>query len=166
MTGHFSPERIVAARTKAGLLQKDLAAQLHISPVHLSRVETGKRPCSRDLAEKIADIFGVPVWSLYRDVPEDLILTEMEKDLLVRFRRLSEADKGRLLGYLDGMPGGYGDARELTAEERREFRHSLRRRRTRSGSTETGESSAGVSEGAAASDEPPQGRHPEAPAGA
>lgn len=98
-----------------------------VGSVHLSKVENGHRPCSRELAKKIAVACKVPVWTLYRDLPEDLMLTERERDLLTRFRRLGDGDRGRLLGYLDGMPDGGGKVEPLNADEIRRFRAGLRR---------------------------------------
>ena len=53
--------RLREARENAGLLQKEVAERLEISPVTYNRYEQGKREPDVDTLIKLANIFGVTV---------------------------------------------------------------------------------------------------------
>ena len=46
-------------RYKAGLTQAELAKKLGILPHHVSEMEYGKRPISKKMAHKLAEVFDV-----------------------------------------------------------------------------------------------------------
>lgn len=46
-------------RHKAGLTQKALADQIGVKPHHISEMEHGKRPIGKNIAHRLAKIFGV-----------------------------------------------------------------------------------------------------------
>lgn len=46
-------------RHKAGLTQKALADQIGVKPHHISEMEHGKRPIGKNMAHKLAKIFGI-----------------------------------------------------------------------------------------------------------
>lgn len=48
------PELIKKIREEAGLTQTDFAKKLKVSPILISMVETGQKPVSKKLIEKIA----------------------------------------------------------------------------------------------------------------
>jgi len=48
-----------AGRFKAGLTQRELAAQLDILPHHISEMEHGKRAVSKKMAQKLGKIFNL-----------------------------------------------------------------------------------------------------------
>lgn len=159
MAGRYDPNRIRRARLDTGLQAQELAEKLGITRGHLSRIENDKSECGDKLAKRIAALCGVEFWTLYRGVPQEAILSEVERDLLVRFRRLPPTDQGRLLGYLDAMPAGYGDVMPLTPDEICQFRTGLRERLLRAGLISPEQTSASPTPG-----EPPSGRfHREPP---
>ena len=53
--------RIRRLREQAGLSREALAKQLHITSVHLSRIETGGRGASPDVLLDISAVFGVSI---------------------------------------------------------------------------------------------------------
>jgi plasmid maintenance system antidote protein VapI len=46
-------------RYKAGLTQKALAEQIGVKPHHISEMEHEKRPIGKNMAQRLAKIFGV-----------------------------------------------------------------------------------------------------------
>ncbi len=46
-------------RHKAGLTQKALADQIGVKPHHISEMEHGKRPIGKNMAHRLAKIFGI-----------------------------------------------------------------------------------------------------------
>ncbi len=61
------PEKLHSLRTKRGLSQRQLAAQLGIAKSHMSLLESGDRRPGAELLFRIADFFAVSVDSLARD---------------------------------------------------------------------------------------------------
>jgi transcriptional regulator with XRE-family HTH domain len=57
-------ENLIAARTKAGMSQAELAKRSKISQSFLSYVERGEKRISTDRAEKIADALGISICKL------------------------------------------------------------------------------------------------------
>ena len=51
-------KRIQKLRKSQGLTQEQLAEELNISAVHMSKIEIGKRSCSLDVLAEIAVFFG------------------------------------------------------------------------------------------------------------
>ena len=51
-------KRIQKLRKSQGLTQEQLAEELNISAVHMSKIESGKRSCSLDVLAEIAVFFG------------------------------------------------------------------------------------------------------------
>lgn len=41
--------------------KRDLAALLHMTPTHLSQLISGKRPMTREVAERLADHYGLQI---------------------------------------------------------------------------------------------------------
>jgi transcriptional regulator with XRE-family HTH domain len=63
-------------RIDRGLLLKDMALGLEVSPAYLSMVETGKKPTSSDFVEKIATYLGFPLGSHeYRELWDAVAFT-------------------------------------------------------------------------------------------
>lgn len=57
-------ENLIAARTKAGMSQQQLAEKSKISQSFLSYVERGQKRISTDKAEAIADALGISICAL------------------------------------------------------------------------------------------------------
>lgn len=53
--------RIRQLREQAKLSQEALAKQLHITSIHLSRIETGARGASLDVLLDVSTVFGVSI---------------------------------------------------------------------------------------------------------
>lgn len=64
------PEKLLALRIRHGLSQRQLAAALGYSDVHISYLETGKKKPSAEFVVKLAQYFGL--------TPDDLLLDEVE----------------------------------------------------------------------------------------
>lgn len=47
-------------RKNAGLTQKDLAVKLGVKRPNVTAMERGKRPIGKAMADKLAEVFGVP----------------------------------------------------------------------------------------------------------
>jgi DNA-binding XRE family transcriptional regulator len=60
----FVSQRIVEARTVAGLTQSELAEKSGLPQSHISRLECGKHSPSRVTLERIASALGIPVSNL------------------------------------------------------------------------------------------------------
>lgn len=60
-------DRMAKARSHAGYSQQEMADQLHVSRVTLSRYESGDRTPNKELVQALADATGVPVSWFYQD---------------------------------------------------------------------------------------------------
>jgi len=111
--------KIKGIRTDRGFSQYRFAEELGISPAYLSQLEIGVRKPSRALVQRIADLYGVSLDFLLRDVhtstvrgvPAEIIeffrcerVTPAERDELVslfnwwrkeRYKRSSRAPRNR-----------------------------------------------------------------------
>lgn len=95
-------ERIQEARQQArggkGFTQQELAEKLGISPVTLSRWETGRRSPSFDDLERFGKVVGVPISFFFEEEPRE---DDFDKQLLRATRELSEEDKEEILAYVN-----------------------------------------------------------------
>ena len=57
MDGNLRPEQLKSARRAAGLTQQQAAARLGVSQAYLALIERGRRPVTRQLRPKIADLY-------------------------------------------------------------------------------------------------------------
>lgn len=53
-------------RKKMGLSQVDMAHKHGFDLRHYQRIETGKTPPSLYTVQRLADIFGVPIWKMLK----------------------------------------------------------------------------------------------------
>lgn len=65
------PDECARARVLAGLSCRQAATALKVSPTHLNYIETGKRQPSPSLLKRMAERYGVPMTSLFDEVPEE-----------------------------------------------------------------------------------------------
>ena len=66
ITKYGGGSRLKQARTKIGLTQKALAAELDLSPAYISLIETERQPISEPIAMKMQSRYGVSArWLLY-----------------------------------------------------------------------------------------------------
>lgn len=98
-------ERLQQIREERNLMQKDVAADLHISRSAYSSYETGAREPSLDMLVKLADYFCVSIDDLLSHHPahltSDRLLTPRERKLIYGFRLLSETGKLRVENTMD-----------------------------------------------------------------
>jgi transcriptional regulator with XRE-family HTH domain len=96
-------KRIQAAREKAGYTQEELAAELDMSPTHISVLERGVKPPKLETFVRIANTLAVSADTLLQDVvvkseagaatslAEDIMkLPKRERELIVSMIRLTE----------------------------------------------------------------------------
>jgi len=59
----ISPQRteIAKARMSAGILQKEFADRLGCSISHIQKIETGRHPMTKPVAQKASAILGVKI---------------------------------------------------------------------------------------------------------
>lgn len=69
--------RLLEAREKAALTQECLAERSGISQVHISRIETGARPLTKQAAQKLAKALAMRA----SDLLPDLAIEELRDDL-------------------------------------------------------------------------------------
>ena len=100
-------KRIQAAREKAGYTQEELAAELDMSPTHISVLERGVKPPKLETFVRIANTLAVSADTLLQDVvvkssagaanslAEDIMkLPKRERELIVSMIRLTENSVG------------------------------------------------------------------------
>lgn len=66
-----NPVELTTARVRLGLTLRKAAQAAQCSHVHLSALERGKSGVGADLLKRLADLYGVPVESLYTLVATD-----------------------------------------------------------------------------------------------
>lgn len=98
------PILIKKIRTEAGLTQAEFAMELNVSPVLIAMVESGQKPVSKNLLEKLAERLKVHPASitpfLYGDNVEQQELSRVEKQFLAIGIKLQEhliKDRSKLL---------------------------------------------------------------------
>ncbi len=91
---------LTTARNNLGLSQSEAAKKIGISQGTYSGYETGTRRIKLNMIKRIAEAYGVTVdWligteEIIRSVPRpELTLSDMEYDLVVKFRELSDDEK-------------------------------------------------------------------------
>ncbi|MGW0249936.1 helix-turn-helix domain-containing protein [Nocardia goodfellowii] len=62
---------IRALRIKSRLSGPDLARQVHLSPSHLSNIERAERPCTWDVARRLAKALDVELAAITTESGED-----------------------------------------------------------------------------------------------
>jgi transcriptional regulator with XRE-family HTH domain len=84
-------------RTINDLSQHDLAKDLQVSPAYLSQIESGKRKASTDVIARYAQVFKVPVSTLW------LFSETLKENTLKERSRVFAADK--LLRIMEAVAG-------------------------------------------------------------
>ena len=94
--------RIKTARERAGLTQEDLAAELEMSPTHISVLERGVKAPKLETLVKIANALHVSTDTLLQDVVHyaaDGIASELSSAV----SRLSKKDQERILNAVRAL---------------------------------------------------------------
>jgi len=94
-------KKIKKLRKAQGLTQEQLAYKANISPNYVSLIETNQREPSLDIYRCIANALHIPMWQLFYDLPEGvlLILEELQdcSDIeLMALRRFIASNKDAL----------------------------------------------------------------------
>ena len=66
------PDACQRARTHAGLSRPQAARSLGVTATHVGYVESGQRAPSVGLLKRMADVYGVPMTTLFDEVTEDV----------------------------------------------------------------------------------------------
>ena len=95
---------LTTARNNLGLSQAEAAEKIGISQGTYSGYETGTRRIKLNMIKRIAEAYGVTVdWligteDLIKTIPRpDLTLSDLEYNLVVKFRELSDGEKAIVL---------------------------------------------------------------------
>lgn len=96
-------KRIAEARVALGISQAEAARRIGISQSTYSGYETGTRRVKLSMLRQIASVYNVAVdWLIgtelsYPGSRPALTLSDLEYDLIVRFRELSDAEQAIIL---------------------------------------------------------------------
>lgn len=93
--------RLKEILTKKGMKQVTLAERVGVEKGYVSELVSGKKVPSIPTLEKIADALGVSIIDLITDDR-----SELERDLVDRFRSLSPDQQRAWLQFLDAMQSG------------------------------------------------------------
>lgn len=90
-------------REREGLSQREFAKRIKIAPATVGMYEQGKRHPDFETEEKIADFFNVSLDNLRgRDDENPLLqLRSDEQELLDKYNKMDDMDKGRMHGTAD-----------------------------------------------------------------
>ena len=94
---------LTQARIALEISQAEAARRIGISQSTYSGYETGTRRIKLSMLRRIADVYGVSVdWLIGTEIPEPtkrpaLALSDLEYDLIVKFRELSDAEQAMIL---------------------------------------------------------------------
>ena len=89
-------EKIRTLRLAQNLTQEELALKASVSTKYLSLIETDRREASIHIYRCIADALNIPMWQLFCDLSEEMLL------VLNHFDDCSEAEIRALGRFIDG----------------------------------------------------------------
>ena len=100
--------RLKELREARGLNQQGLAAELNVSQAMISKYELGVSEPDINTIRKITKFFGVTADYLIELSDEKVMipftgLSDIEKNVLFGFKRLTRIQKEKLLAYLQGL---------------------------------------------------------------
>ena len=99
-------KNLATAREALDISQAEAAQRIGISQGTYSGYETGTRRIKLPMLQKIADVYGVTVdWLIGTEIPEQtqrpaLALSDLEYNLVLKFRELPEGEKNLILRSL------------------------------------------------------------------
>lgn len=94
--------RIRAARERAGLTQEDLAAELDMSPTHISVLERGRKAPKLETLVNIANTLHVSTDMLLQDVVT-YATDGLASELSVAIAKLAPKDQERILNAVRAL---------------------------------------------------------------
>ena len=112
MNVSYFSEKIKSLRLKNSLTQKQIAEEIGISQGNYSGLENGKNEPSLSTLQALSSYYGELIDSLvqpFRIVEDEDSLSEDERTLLRKFRRLSLSDKTELQCIIDFKLQKYPD---------------------------------------------------------
>ncbi|AOI72061.1 helix-turn-helix domain-containing protein [Burkholderia ubonensis] len=96
----FFAQRLKEARRRSGFSQERLGIEAGLDPMsastRMNRYELGKRVPDLELVARIAEVLGVPASFFYAK-------DDVEAELLLKFHRLSTAQKLRVVALVDEL---------------------------------------------------------------
>ena len=99
MTTKEIGEKIRMRRELRQMTQRDLAIATHVSESAIAMYEAGKRRPKPNVGEALADVFNVPLWSIYYN--EDEVIPASEKYIMSS----PKTPEARIVsGAMDKMP--------------------------------------------------------------
>lgn len=94
--------RIKAARERAGLTQEDLAAELDMSPTHISVLERGRKAPKLETLVNIANALHVSTDMLLQDVV-DCATDGLASELSVAITKLKPKEQERIINAIRAL---------------------------------------------------------------
>jgi len=93
--------RLRELRELKGLKQYEIAKLLNISNNAYSQYETGKRQMGYEALCMIADFFSVSIDCILGRNENALLITDEEKEIILKYRTLDQRGKQNISGLLD-----------------------------------------------------------------
>ena len=93
-------ERLRSLRKEKHWTQEELAKRLGLSPSAVGMYERGEREPNLETLEKMADVFGVSLASLFEGVEKKPEPSALEAELLSLFRRVPEERRHAVLALI------------------------------------------------------------------
>lgn len=112
-------------RIANSMTQYDLATALCVSPITVSRYETGQREPNISMIEKLSDVLNVPVSAFflsdedYKKIGNTMDLDSKDIQLVNNFNSLNEFGKAEALKRISELVllSKYTDGKELTKDD-------------------------------------------------
>lgn len=112
-------------RIANSMTQYDLATALCVSPITVSRYETGQREPNISMIEKLSDVLNVPVSAFflsdedYKKIGNTMDLDSKDIQLVNNFNLLNEFGKAEALKRISELVllSKYTDGKELTKDD-------------------------------------------------
>ena len=100
-------QNLKALRKQKGFLQKEVAHAVGVHPSNYSKMEKGERDISIEVADKLANFFGITLDELVHmggQVPDEVKIEDKStSERLKLIQQLEEEDKKAIFRIIDGM---------------------------------------------------------------
>ena len=101
--GFSIAQKLKAARASRGFEQKYVAAQIGISESKLGHYENGRAEPDIDTLHRLGKFYGASLdeWLNLNESNEPLVVTQDEKDILMKYRKMSFQIKEDVCDYIN-----------------------------------------------------------------
>lgn len=100
-------ENLKVFREKKGLLQKEVANSVSVHPSNYSKMEKGERDVSIEVADKLANFYGVTLDELVHmegQVPNEVTIEDKSiSERIKLIQQLEDEDQKAIFRIIDGM---------------------------------------------------------------